>query len=72
MRASLKKKKRERFSLKTCEGRELSNPGRTQQQREIKTRMRSETKTKRKEKTKPGSSKTQIKQMFITEVVTDN
>lgn len=68
MRASLKKRD---FLSKLGKGKKLSNPGRTQRQREIKTRMGSEIETKGMEKTKKGRA-TQIKQMFIIEVVIDN
>lgn len=69
MRASLKK---ERFSFKKCEGEKAQQSWEDTAAKKIMTRMGSEIKTKGKEETKRGSSKTQIKQMFIIEVVIDN
>lgn len=72
LRKNESKPKKRDFLSKSAKGRKLSNPGRTQQQRKIMTRMGSEIKTKGKAETKQGLSKTQIKQMFIIEVVIDN
>lgn len=77
MRASLgKKKKRRDFLSKLAEGRKLSDPGETQWQREIKTVEGAGVRTKGgKEGKRNGGGylgKWGMKEMLITEIVTDN
>lgn len=69
-----KERKRERgrdLLSKLAEGRELSNPGETQWQREIKRKMDGGWGQNKREG-EQGKNKTQIKTMFKTEVVIDN